>query len=326
MSQKVSTLASPYGAGSNSRPRFYQVHQLGETTAEVTEGSAFADGVWERARYDWSAPGTVRITVPDSNAFAPGGSWTYQNPGRRRRPRRPAGRTAQPDPQGTAACRAAAAPRPPGLLRGPPQSPRRARRGLMTGRPRTPGADTAIMGAALALLRERCYAGLTLDDVAARAGVGKSSLYRRFRDRADLATTAVGSAQHDLPEPTGDRRPARRPDRLATRRRRRPWSRRPRRHRLPDRPRPADPGPAPDPVIEPRARHSRQLLRDAQQRGQIRPTPQWNSSSAPSSPAPSPATQPLPVARTHRRHPARRPPDPPGTLGNTKSSPEVTGQ
>jgi hypothetical protein len=59
-------------------PRFYQVHQLGQTTAEVTEGSAFAGGVWERARYDWSAPGTVRITVLDSNAFAPGGSWTYQ--------------------------------------------------------------------------------------------------------------------------------------------------------------------------------------------------------------------------------------------------------
>jgi len=59
-------------------PRFYQVHQLAETTAEVTEGSAFAGGVRERARYDWSAPGTVRITVLDSNAFEPGSSWTYQ--------------------------------------------------------------------------------------------------------------------------------------------------------------------------------------------------------------------------------------------------------
>ncbi|HEX6527842.1 MAG TPA: SRPBCC family protein [Streptosporangiaceae bacterium] len=59
-------------------PRFYQVHRLGETSAEVTEGSSFAGGVWERARYDWSGPGLVRITVLDSNAFAPGGSWTYQ--------------------------------------------------------------------------------------------------------------------------------------------------------------------------------------------------------------------------------------------------------
>jgi Polyketide cyclase / dehydrase and lipid transport len=59
-------------------PRFYEVHELGETSAEVTEGSAFAGGVWERARYDWSGPGLVRITVLDSNAFAPGGSWIYR--------------------------------------------------------------------------------------------------------------------------------------------------------------------------------------------------------------------------------------------------------
>ena len=60
----------------------------------------------------------------------------------------------------------------------------------MAGRPRNPDADAAIMQAALALLRERGYAGLTLDDVAHRAGVGKSSLYRRFRDRADLGGAA----------------------------------------------------------------------------------------------------------------------------------------
>ena len=59
-------------------PRFYEVHDLGETSAEVTEGSAFAGGIWERARYDWSEPGAVTITVLDSNAFTPGGSWTYR--------------------------------------------------------------------------------------------------------------------------------------------------------------------------------------------------------------------------------------------------------
>jgi AcrR family transcriptional regulator len=139
----------------------------------------------------------------------------------------------------------------------------------MAGRPRAPGADIAIMQATLELLRVRGYAGLTVDDVAARAGVGKSSLYRRFRDRADLATAAIASAQHELPEPTGDLRAdliaylravqadlgqaglgviasllGHDPDTLALHRAR---------------------------VIEPRARHSRQLLRDAQQRGQIRP-------------------------------------------------------
>jgi len=35
-------------------------------------------GVWERAHYDWSQPGRVRIDVQDSNAFQPGSYWEYQ--------------------------------------------------------------------------------------------------------------------------------------------------------------------------------------------------------------------------------------------------------
>jgi hypothetical protein len=62
----------------NLDPRFYQVHSLDATSAEATEGSSFAGGVWERARYDWSQPGIVNIDVLDSNAFKPGGSWTYR--------------------------------------------------------------------------------------------------------------------------------------------------------------------------------------------------------------------------------------------------------
>ena len=34
-------------------------------------------GVWERSRYDWSRPGTVRLEVKDSNAFEPGSFWLY---------------------------------------------------------------------------------------------------------------------------------------------------------------------------------------------------------------------------------------------------------
>jgi hypothetical protein len=62
----------------NLDPRFYQVHDCGETWADVTEGSAFLRGVWERDRYDWSQPDLVRITVCESNAFAPGSSWEYR--------------------------------------------------------------------------------------------------------------------------------------------------------------------------------------------------------------------------------------------------------
>lgn len=59
-------------------PGRYAVHSRGEGWAEVTEGSDFAGGVWERGRYDWSQPGVVRFDVSDSNAFAPGSSWEYR--------------------------------------------------------------------------------------------------------------------------------------------------------------------------------------------------------------------------------------------------------
>lgn len=31
--------------------------------------------MWERLRYDWSQPGSVKGTVTDSNIFKPGSSW-----------------------------------------------------------------------------------------------------------------------------------------------------------------------------------------------------------------------------------------------------------
>jgi hypothetical protein len=61
----------------NIDPRYYQVHAVGATSAEVTEGSAFFGGVWERAHYDWSHPGEVTITVQASNAFTSGSFWHY---------------------------------------------------------------------------------------------------------------------------------------------------------------------------------------------------------------------------------------------------------
>jgi AcrR family transcriptional regulator len=59
------------------------------------------------------------------------------------------------------------------------------------GRPRAPEVDDAILGAALRLLAERGYAGLSLDRVAAAAGVGKPTLYRRWSSKADLTTAAL---------------------------------------------------------------------------------------------------------------------------------------
>jgi hypothetical protein len=54
-----------------------RVHELGDTLADVTEGTPIGIGSnWERCRYDWSQPGSVKATVTDSNVYAvPGSSW-----------------------------------------------------------------------------------------------------------------------------------------------------------------------------------------------------------------------------------------------------------
>jgi len=57
--------------------KYFELHELGDTWADVTEGTRAGIGVnWERCRYDWSHPGSVRATVTDSNVYAvPGSSW-----------------------------------------------------------------------------------------------------------------------------------------------------------------------------------------------------------------------------------------------------------
>ncbi|MGW2517399.1 hypothetical protein ACWC09_10305 [Streptomyces sp. NPDC001617] len=54
----------------------FEVHELGDTWAEVTEGTAAA---WERARYEWEPAGdTVTITTLDSKLFGAGGGWVFR--------------------------------------------------------------------------------------------------------------------------------------------------------------------------------------------------------------------------------------------------------
>lgn len=50
----------------------YEVYELGATSADVKEGSAWPTRMWERVHYDWSVPGHVRWTVQESNYFALG--------------------------------------------------------------------------------------------------------------------------------------------------------------------------------------------------------------------------------------------------------------
>jgi AcrR family transcriptional regulator len=58
------------------------------------------------------------------------------------------------------------------------------------GRPRSEQADRAIMAAALELLAERGIAGMSIEEVASRAGVGKATVYRRWSSKGALALDA----------------------------------------------------------------------------------------------------------------------------------------
>lgn len=59
------------------------------------------------------------------------------------------------------------------------------------GRPRDPLVDAAILAAAMDLLAEAGYARLTMDNVAARAGVGKASVYLRWPNKVALVAEAI---------------------------------------------------------------------------------------------------------------------------------------
>ena len=73
------------------------------------------------------------------------------------------------------------------------------------GRPRSPEADEAIVRATLGVLLDDGYSGLSVEKVAKRAGVGKATIYRRFRDKQELVQAAVAHLHHDLqvPDDTG---------------------------------------------------------------------------------------------------------------------------
>jgi AcrR family transcriptional regulator len=77
---------------------------------------------------------------------------------------------------------------------------RQVRRGR--GRPRDPETDRRITQAAAELLLERGFDKTTVDDVAALAGVGKATVYRRWTSKEDLAVAAMESLYSvEMPEP-----------------------------------------------------------------------------------------------------------------------------
>jgi AcrR family transcriptional regulator len=71
------------------------------------------------------------------------------------------------------------------------------------GRPRSERAERAIIAATLDLLAESGAAGLCIEKVAARAGVGKATIYRRWPGKEDLLLDAIACLKAPLPEPRG---------------------------------------------------------------------------------------------------------------------------
>jgi len=61
------------------------------------------------------------------------------------------------------------------------------------GRPREARADRAIIEATVELIAERGVHAFRTEDVAARAGVGKGAIYRRYPSKDELVTAAVGA-------------------------------------------------------------------------------------------------------------------------------------
>ena len=80
-----------------------------------------------------------------------------------------------------------------GILTGEPGRTRR-------GRPRDPGVDEAILTAAVDLLAEAGYARLTMDQVAARAGAGKASVYLRWPNKVALVAEAIQHRSGVVPD------------------------------------------------------------------------------------------------------------------------------
>ncbi len=75
------------------------------------------------------------------------------------------------------------------------------------GRPRDARADRAILTAALQLMAEGGIRELRMDEVAHRAGVGKATIYRRYRSKDELVSDAVATLVSEIRIPdTGSTR------------------------------------------------------------------------------------------------------------------------
>lgn len=72
------------------------------------------------------------------------------------------------------------------------------------GRPRRAAARQGIVDATLALLAERGFRATTMNAIAARAGVGKNTIYRRWPSKEELIADALNDLSTELGVQQGD--------------------------------------------------------------------------------------------------------------------------
>jgi AcrR family transcriptional regulator len=72
------------------------------------------------------------------------------------------------------------------------------------GRPRRPTASKAIVDATLELLADGGFPAATIDAIAARAGVGRNTIYRRWPAKEELLADALHQLTTDLDEHEGE--------------------------------------------------------------------------------------------------------------------------
>ncbi len=65
-------------------------------------------------------------------------------------------------------------------------------RTIKRGRPRDPAVREAILDAARTVLARKGFTGTSMDEIARQAGVGKDTLYRRWKSKEDLVLDLLG--------------------------------------------------------------------------------------------------------------------------------------
>ncbi len=73
------------------------------------------------------------------------------------------------------------------------------------GRPRDPAVDQAILESARSVLARRGFTGTSMDEIARQAGVGKDTLYRRWRSKEELVLHLLKTmSEQSVPAPQLD--------------------------------------------------------------------------------------------------------------------------